>query len=249
MAGTLVLCVGLAGCSSVLDDPSLPSDDATAAEDVAGGSPRARASTHPTAEPSPTPGGTRRAEPTHANMEGQRGSRPGGPRERSESGNKEGPPALAGAPSSSRSDPRADGDSSGERPGYVDIRRATIAGSKRTVSFAIRVAGAIPRPLEERGSNMTASFRLDMPDGSTHNIYAIGDDRGWRAEFDGGSFPGRFSIAGDVFVWDLHSGAIGARRFRWFAQTAWTRSASGPLGETDYYFDRVPEFEAANYPE
>lgn len=124
-----------------------------------------------------------------------------------------------------------------------------ITGSQTRVSFAIKVTGAVPKPLPDGGSDMTASLRLDMPDGSTHNLYAIGDNRRWRAQFDGGPFPGTFAISGEVFVWEMKWSVLNARRFRWVAQTAWTRSGSGPLGETDYYFDRVPEFEAAEFPE
>lgn len=233
----------LGGCSSFLDDPAVPSAQGEVSEESPGpaGGPRASGNATPTPTPSKSARKRKKSRP-----EDGRPNQAGGERARDR---QKDPTAVAEDPTSSRSDPRADGDSSGERPSYVDIRRASIAGTKRMAVFAIRVEEAIPRPLEGSGSNMTASFRLEMPDGSTHNLYAIGDHREWRGEYDGGPVPGNFSISGDLFVWEIRWSAIGGRSFGWFAQTAWTRSTSGPLGETDYYFDRVPEFEAASYPD
>lgn len=243
----LVLTAALGGCSSIGDDPSVPSPG----EDTAAEEPRStrgpRASRSPGAEATPSPTASKASRKRkRSRPDGAKPTRPGRERPRDD---KQDPTVVAQGPTSSRSDPRADGDSSGERPAYVDIRRASVAGTKRTAIFAIRVEGSVPRPLEDSGSNMTANFRLDMPDGSTHNLYAIGDHREWRGEYDGGPVPGDFSISDDLFVWEIRWNAIGGRSFRWFAQTAWTRSTSGPLGKTDYYFDRVPEFEAAPYPE
>lgn len=252
VALTLAGLVLMGACTTIGDDPSVPSRETDVADGDDGASPDNRGSGNasPTAAATPTP--TPTATPVRKKKRrgsGSAGRGSGGQDDKPRDDAPEDPAVVASGPSASRSDPRGDGDSSGERPPYVDIRRASIGGESKTVTFGVAVEGRIPRPLPDGGMHMTASFRLDMPDGSTHNIYAIGDDGGWRAEFDGGSFPGAFSVSGNVFLWELHWRAIGGRDFRWFAQTAWTKSPSSALGETEYYFDRVPEFEAAAFPE
>lgn len=153
--------------------------------------------------------------------------------------------------SASRSDPSGDGDRQGDPPGYADIRRAAVTGAGEAVRFTIGVDDLIPRGGTGQGENLTASFHLRMRDGDEHQIYAIGSSSGWRADLDNsGRFPGRFALDGDRFLFELtweHLG--GVRRLKWLAQTSWTRSAEGPLDETDFAFDQVPEYERASYPE
>jgi hypothetical protein len=98
---------------------------------------------------------------------------------------------------------------------------------------------------------MTMNFRLDMKGSEEHQIYALGGSDGWQADLDNsGSFPGRFVIAGDSFVFELPWSRLGgAKRFRWESETAWTKKPSSPLGQTEFSFDRVPEFEPARFPE
>ena len=157
----------------------------------------------------------------------------------------------AATASASRSDPSGDGDRQGDPPGYADIRRAAVTGAGEAIRFTIGVDGDIPRGGTGEGENLTASFHLRMRDGDRHQIYAIGSSNGWRADLDNsGRFPGRFALEGDRFVFELSWERLGGtRRLEWLAQTSWTRSAEGPLDETDYAFDQVPEHENASYPE
>lgn len=153
--------------------------------------------------------------------------------------------------SASRSDPVGDGDRQGDTPGHADIRRARVTGRGETVRFSLTVDGAIPRSGTEEGVDMTASFHLRMRGGDEHQIYALGRQSGWRADFDNsGEFPGRFALEGDTFVFELPWERLGgAAAFKWLAQTSWTRSPEGPLDDTDFAFDQAPEYETARYPE
>lgn len=165
-----------------------------------------------------------------------------------------GPPASYGprpaVGSAFRADPSGDGDREGSPPAYADIRRATLKGTRRMLTLTLRVDGPIERSLPE-GSDMTANFRLERRGGRDHQIYVIGTSSGWEADLDNtGSFPGRFALAGDRFVFQLSWSRLGGpARLRWEAETAWTRTPSGPLGQTEFAFDRVPEYEPASYPE
>lgn len=125
-----------------------------------------------------------------------------------------------------------------------------MQGTARTLKLILRVDGAIERSLAD-GTDMTVNFRLQMRGREEHEIYAIGTDEGWRADLDNsGSFPGRFALAGDSFVFELPWARLGGpTRLRWEAESAWTRSPSGPLAQTEFAFDRVPEYETARYPE
>jgi len=156
-------------------------------------------------------------------------------------------PALAVA---FRSDPSGDTDRDGDPPAYTDIRRALLQGRGRTLRLTLRVDGPIDETLPE-GTDMTVNFRLDLRGDDDYQIYAVGGREGWRADpANSGRFPGRFLISGDRFVFELPWSALGGpARLRWEAETAWTRTPSGLLAQTEFAFDRVPEYEAASYPE
>ncbi len=117
--------------------------------------------------------------------------------------------------------------------------------------FSLRVDGPIPPERTEEGVDMTASFHLRMRGGDEHQIYAIGSNSGWKADLDNsGSFPGRFALDGDTFVFELPWARLGGvSRFTWLAQTSWTRAPEGALVETEFAFDQVPEHEKASYPD
>ena len=157
------------------------------------------------------------------------------------------PPAAATAV---RSDPSGDTDRSGEPPAYTDIRRAILQGAGRTLRLTLRVDGDIAETLAE-GSDMTVNFRLDLKGSNDHQIYAVGGRDGWRADLDNsGRWPGRFAVAGDRFVFELDWSRLGGpARLRWEAESAWTKSPSNPLAQTEFAFDRVPEYEPAPYPD
>lgn len=190
--------------------------------------PRGEPATSRTRRPDPSPG---RASPGSLGPPESYGSRP----------------AVASA---FRADPSGDGDREGDPPPYADIRRATLKGSGRTLRLTLRVDGPIERSLPE-GTDMTVNFRLELGRDRNHQIYAVGGREGWRADLDNsGRFPGRFVVSGDRFVFELPWSRLdGPARLRWEAETAWTRASSGPLGQTEFAFDRVPEYEPASYPE
>ena len=247
----LALVLALAGCSQEADPPS------PAAAPSPGGS---------VVEPGPkskhdrTPGNGKgrpgrlkaagKKERTAASDLGDGRSGPGGAGDKRGSDRKPAGPSFTTA-SASRPDPSGDGERQGETPSYTDIRRAAIQGLGKTVRFSITVDGAIPGGGTEDGEDMTASFRLQMPDGDEHQIYALGSPSGWSADFDNtGRFPGRFAIEGDRFVFELPWSRLGGPdRFKWLAQTSWTRSPDSPLDDVRFAFDQVPEYERASYPD
>lgn len=240
------IAAALGACSPLDDDPSVPSaHDADAGDEA-----EAVASPERSAAPSAAPSPSEVSSPTPTPSEDRRdrNERRASNDRRADGGDREAPIAAPAGPSASRSDSQGDGDRHGGPPRYPDIRRATISGGKNALHLAIQVSEAIPRRLG-RGVNMTAHFRLDMPDGSEHRITAVGDAEGWTAEVDGRRLAG-FSIERDIFVFQVRRRALGgASSFRWFANTAWTGAPTGHEGDRSYYFDRVPELEAASFPE
>lgn len=98
---------------------------------------------------------------------------------------------------------------------------------------------------------MIVNFQLEMRERADHQIYAFGDAEGWTADFNGArSSRSRFAIVRDRFVFELPWKELGGpARFKWLAQTSWTRSPDGPLSQTQFAFDQVPEYEEASYPE
>lgn len=241
--GCSILLISTAGCAA---DPGAGAGEQVATPAV--GSPDGEAKPSSRREAGPRKPGGQRPKGERSTVLGPAPTPKGGqpaPSARS------GPPGgLASGASGSRSDPSGDPDRSGDAPAYADIRRATLRGTPRTLTLTLRVDGEIPKALPE-GADMTMNFRLDLRGDNDHQIYAIGGRDGWRADLDNSaSFPGRFSIAGDSFAFELPWRRLGGRAtFRWEAETAWTYTPSGPLAETEFAFDRVPEYEAARYPE
>ena len=230
----------------------------SAAPDAAGG-----AAAEPVASPDDSlPGGVKK--PARRPGSGKAG-RPSGernpgsgghvgatsPRDRGPDRSEPGTRPAAGVASASAAfpDPSGDGDREGDPPAYADIRRAALKGTGRTLRLILRVDGTIPEALPD-GSDVTVNFRIERKGAGDHQIYAIGGSSGWSAYLDdSGSFPGRFEIVDDRFVFELAWSELGGpARLRWEAESAWTDSPSGPLDQTEFSFDRVPEYRTAFYP-
>jgi len=239
--GLATLLLVIAGCSAS-PDAAAPNQVATPAM----GSPEAKAS--PSVKGAQEPGPSKKPPASRgSNRPGDKGGA------KPTSGQSPSPAKGTSAPavaSASRADPSGDADGSEDPPPYTDIRAAALRGEGGALTLTLRVDGPIERSLAE-GTDMTVNFRLDRKRGRDHQIYAIGTSQGWRADLDNsGSFPGRFTISNDRFVFELPWKRLGgASRLRWETETAWTKAPSGPLGQTEFAFDRVPEHEPAIYPE
>lgn len=243
----VTLCLALVGCSS---SPAPPPASAPEARPSARPEQRSKAST-----------GRQGSTGVEAKRSRGRGDRRAGQRDRQTGLPKASADSRAGrdrprAPTlasgfASRPDPAGDGDREGETPGYADLRRATVQGRGAAARFTVTVDGPIPAAGTGDGTYMTASFRLRMQRGREHQIYVTGDKHGWKPDLDNrGHFPGRFSIAGDRFIFELPWSELGGpSRFTWLTRSSWTRSSSGPLDQIDFAFDQVPEYEDASYPE
>lgn len=135
-------------------------------------------------------------------------------------------------------DAAGDTEDSGTSPGYVDLRRASIADRGRgRVRFRLEVAA----PFEERMSGSTyvyLEFRLEG-EGRDVSLVAEGDANGWGVYLGEDLLPGRFVIDGSTMTFTVPWKSVGGRgAFDWYVASSWTRST---LLDTDYSFDRVPD--------
>jgi hypothetical protein len=142
-----------------------------------------------------------------------------------------------------------DTESSEDPPAYTDIVAAGIEGSGQTLRLTITVNDQVPRRMPDADTFFSVDTTIDG-EGKPYSVYADGTANGWTAyvSHDGESrkLPNVFHIEGATTVIEVPWNVIGGqRRFRWSAQTSWSRST---LTRTYYSFDEASRGNGARYP-
>jgi hypothetical protein len=239
-----LLCAALTACSS----PTTTEPDAVSSTDDGRGS----------------PAGDRSNDEEKQSEPGDKGSKGGDNGGTGGSGTGDAKGSGAGSDETEAGDPGSDKDStasaaltdrvgdtesSEDPPAYTDIVAAGIQGGAETVRLTITVNDQVPKRMPDADTFFSVDTSIEGK-GKPYSVYADGTANGWTAYVTHGGdtrkLPGAFHIEGDTTVIEVPWSVIGGqRRFRWSAETSWSRTT---LTSTYYSFDEASRPNGARYP-